>query len=253
MEPPSKPPYSYRVQRRIQMKAAGRGSFAAKALEHDDAKATKRHRKVRRVMAIVTIVPLVIAALLVYLASDHSPLRELTSTGSPIEIKQTADVMTGYQGIAHDPTKRKRLAELGDVRGEKFFEAAFRTRLLDEDMISKLVSRNSATDVPAGREWITAGEPMPPNSCSYTAPRADMLLEVLQMQGLRRCVLMCFNSRNWNNYPDRGVLVFFSDGTTAEYMTFKQARDDWGITEEEWADPAGKLFGIKPPFQHTYE
>jgi hypothetical protein len=239
------------VQRRIQLKAAGHGSFAAKALEHDDAKATKRSRKVRRVMVIVTIVPLVIAALLVYVVSDYSPW--MTHTGAPMDVKYTADLMSGCHDIAADPGKQRRLAELGDVRGEKFFEAAFRAKLLDDSLVSRLVSWNSTTDSRAGREWIAADEPMPPNSCSFTAPRADMLLEVLSLQGKNRCVVFCYNSRNWHNNPDRGVLAHWSDGDVAVYMTLDEAHDDWGITEEEWADPAGKLFGIKAPFQHTYE
>jgi hypothetical protein len=89
-------------------------------------------------------------------------------------------------------------------------------------------------------------------NCSYTAPRANELLRVMQFSGRDRCVLVTFNSRNWGNYDMHGVVASWSDGQIG-WLTFEQARDEWGITQEEWADPAGKLFGKKAPFQHTFE
>lgn len=71
--------------------------------------------------------------------------------------------------------------------------------------------------------------------------------------GEERCILLTFNARNWNNYPEEGVIVLWSDGVVGEWLTFDEASENYGITAEEWADPAGKLFGKKAPFQHTYE
>jgi hypothetical protein len=187
-----------------------------------------------------------------FLGSLFAPCGRSASKNK-IEVKQAADLMSGFAGIADDQAKQRRLRKLGDVRGEKFYEAAFKARLLDDTLLGKLVSKNSTTDSTADKIWIDTAEPLPEHSCSFTAPRADMLLEVLKLKGEQRCVVFCFNSRNWRNYPDHGVLVHFSDADIAEYMTFEDAHDNWGITEEEWDDPAGRLFGKKAPFQHTYE
>ena len=78
-------------------------------------------------------------------------------------------------------------------------------------------------------------------------------MDVLTRTGSDRCVILTFNSRNWQNYPDLGVIVLWSDGDIAEWLTFEEARQEWGITRAEWEDPAGQLFGRKAPFQFTYD
>ena len=254
MEPPSKPPHANgKLDIRKSLPARPQVFVAPRPAlrRHPDDPVEPTSTKVRR--GILWTVLLLIAGVLGLGVLYILTVPRISYTKDKIDRKQTADLMTGFQQIAVDRNMHGKLHDLGDLRGEKLYEAAFKAKLLDENLLTKLVSKKSGTDATADRDWIAAGEPMPPNSCSYTAPRADMLLEVLTMKGDDRCVVFCFNSRNWNNYPDHGVLVHFSDATTAEYMTFEDAHENCGITEEEWADPAGRLFGIKAPFQHTYE
>jgi hypothetical protein len=139
------------------------------------------------------------------------------------------------------------------ARGRELYEAMIRQELADS-ILFKLVSLNSTTDDAVGEDWLEDEKAeLPVNACSYTAPRGGDLEEVLGLKGTKRVVLITFNSRNWNNYPDKGVIVLWSDAETPSYMTFEDAHEDWGITRAEWDDPADKLFGKKHPFQHTYE
>jgi hypothetical protein len=254
MEPPSRPPYEYgkleirkSVPARPQVFVAPRPALRRHPEDPVEPTSTKVLRGILWTLTLLIVGVLGLGLLYVL------TVPKISHTKDKLERKQTADVMMGLQEMAANRNLQSKLHDLGDVRGEKFYEAAFKAKLLDEYLTDKLVSRNSESDATADRDWITTNKPMPPNSCSYTAPRADMLLEVLMMKGDERCVVFCFNSRNWHNYPDHGVLVHFSDGDVAEYMTFEDAHENWGITEEEWEDPAGKLFGKKPPFHHTYE
>jgi hypothetical protein len=153
-----------------------------------------------------------------------------------------------------DPQAKKRIALMKDHAGCQFWADCFEHGLLDPELARRLVSHSPKTgDFPA--EALSLREPgvrLSSEHCSYTAPKASELLRVLSMRGSNRVVMFTYNSRNWRN-NDKGVLCVWSDSEGAERLTFDEASSRYGITLEEWDDPAGKLFGKKTPFQHTYE
>ena len=140
--------------------------------------------------------------------------------------------------------------ELRDTKGRAFWQELCRRPEPFDSSVYKLVSLAGADEKADGDLLRSRKIDLMPENCSFTGPRAGELPELVKFT---RCVLVTFNSRNWNNYPEKGVIVIWSDQEKAEWLEFDDAADDWGITAEEWADPAGKLFGKKAPFQHTYD
>lgn len=179
---------------------------------------------------------------------------KLTEAKTKLELKQLGDLQTGMQNIAAGEAKRRRLKgpPLADAAGRAFYEHAFKKGLLDDTLVDKICSLNG-TDRPADKSFIESNGSLPATSCSFTAPRGDQLLSVMSGKGSKRTVVITANSRNWNNYPELGVPVLWSDGEVPVFMTFEEASRDWGITRDEWDDPAGKLFGKKAPFDKTFE
>ena len=201
-------------------------------------------------MVVIGILGLLVGILAV------AVIPKLTEAQNKLEIKQVGDIMSGFQNIAADGTKRAKLSKdkkVKDTKGAKFYEAAFKYGILDESLISKVVGLNS-TDVKAGTEWLEGDAEMPANSVSYTAPKASKLMEVMKMKGKQRTIILTFNSRNWANYGDKGVIVQWSDNQTAEYLTIDQAVEDpWNLDEKAWNENPQEIIGEKAPFDHTYE
>lgn len=209
----------------------------------------------RGVIAAAVFMFAALGVMFVFIISNCQPY-DLDSNKAKLEVKQTGDLRAGLERMLSDPANVDILAgdTVKDVRGEGFYEELLRRELLDDVLLSKLVSLNSKTDAKADKIWLyEPGGRMPDNSCSYTGPIAGELVEVLARKGDDRAVLITFNAHNWNNYPDHGIVVFWTDADVAEFLPFEYFEEHYGITEEEWADPAGKLFGKKAPFEHTYE
>lgn len=197
-------------------------------------------------MVVIGILGLLVGILAV------AVIPKLTEAKNKLEVKQLGDLMQGFQGIAADDAKKRKLNRLEDVKGEKFYEAAFARKIFEAELVSKLVSLNSTTDTKADKAWIEDGE-MPSNSCSYTAPEATKLLTVMNKKGSKRKVLITFNTRNWRNYPDHGSIVQWSDGETAEYMMYDIAEEDHGIDKETWENSPEEIVGEKAPFDETFD
>ena len=200
-------------------------------------------------MVVIGILGLLVGILAV------AVIPKLTEAQNKLEIKQVGDLMAGFQNIASDPAKKKKLRQpkVKDTKGEKFYEAAFKYKILEDGLIPKVVGLNSNTDTKAGKEWLEGDGEMPPNSCSYTAPKASKLLEVMNMKGSKRKVILSFNSRNWFNYGDAGVIVQWSDAETAEYITVDVATEDpWNLDEKAWNENPDEIIGEKAPFDLTY-
>jgi hypothetical protein len=181
---------------------------------------------------------------------------ENTRTKAVFEALTVGDLMASLNLIQSDDSKRRKLRadNVKDTQGRQFYEAAFNRKLLEDDLANKLVSLNSKTDKKADGLIFSDGDgTLEEFNCSFTAPIASELLSVMRRKGSERAVLITYNARNWNNFPTLGVIVQWSDAEKPVWMNFEEAQRDWGITAEEWADPAGKLFGKKAPFQHTYE
>jgi prepilin-type N-terminal cleavage/methylation domain-containing protein len=201
-------------------------------------------------MVVIGILGLLVGILAV------AVIPRLTEAKSKLEIKQVGDLMAGFQTLQSDDAKKKRLRDkkVSDTKGEKFYEAAFKKKLLDDSLLGKIVSLNTKEDAKADKEWIDAADGvMPPNSCSYTAPKASDLLAVMGAKGADRTVFLTFNKRNWNNYEDDGVIVQWSDAETAEYITKDIATADLNLDGETWASSPEELIGQKKPFNRTFE
>jgi hypothetical protein len=203
--------------------------------------------KIAIIIACVVVGVFVLGGVLVgVLAVATVP--KLAEAQQKLEIKQVGDQVAALQSVAADDMKKRKLRRHGELAGAELWSAMLRDDMVDGALTPRLVSLNTTTDTPASSPHSVG-----PNNCSYTLPRGDQLMRVMGRRGGERTVLITFNSRNWNNYPNQGVVVQWSDSEMAEWMTFEQAQADWGITQAEWNDPAGKLFGKKAPFQHTYE
>ena len=201
-------------------------------------------------MVVIGILGLLVGILAV------AVIPKLTEAKNKLEVKQVGDLMAGFQNLAADDSKKKLLRhkDVKDTKGEKCDEAAFKKKLFDDGLISKIVSLNSKTDAKADKVWIEEGGEMPANSCSYTAPAASKVLSVMSMKGNKRTIFLTFNSRNWSNYPDAGAIVQWSDGDTAEYMTKETATDDpFNLDGETWDNNPSEIIGEKKPFDNTFE
>ncbi|MCG3185303.1 MAG: hypothetical protein ICCCNLDF_03518 [Planctomycetes bacterium] len=199
-------------------------------------------------MVVIGILGLLVGILAV------AVIPKLTEAKNKLEVKQVGDLMAGFQNIAADDAKKRKLKDLKDVKGEKFYEAAFKKKLLEDGLLSKIVSLNSTTDSKADKAWIEQdGGEMPSNSVSYTAPKANDLLTVMSLKGKNRKIILTFNSRNWANYKDQGTIVQWSDGDTATYMTKDDATGEFSLDANAWDNSPGDIIGERPPFDRTFE
>lgn len=201
-------------------------------------------------MVVIGILGLLVGILAV------AVIPRLTEAKNKLEVKQVGDLMAGFQGIAADDSKRGKLGKKGvaEAKGEKLYEALFKKRLLDDALLSKIVSLNTKTDNKADKAWIEEeGGTMPANSVSYTAPKGDDLMKVMSLKGKGRKIVLTFNSRNWLNYEDQGAIVQWSDGETAQYMNKEEATDEHNLDAETWTNSPSEIIGEKAPFDRTFE
>jgi hypothetical protein len=172
--------------------------------------------------------------------------KKLVEAEEKAELEQLKELDHQLGRMTDDLGRLERLRgeSMESPKGGEFWALAFDKTILDQSFGQKLASP-CGSDTPWGRA------PMPRTAISYTAPQADELYRVMKLRGAERCVVITWNARNWRNLAGDKVPVVWQD--KVEFMTFEQANDDWAITPAEWGDPAGKLFGKKAPFQHTYE
>lgn len=157
--------------------------------------------------------------------------------------------------VAMDKRVKEDLARgpLAEHRGRKFYEACFRHKVLDGNMLSKMVA-SSGNDIEMDRRSLDDREEfvLDPLGCSWTGPQGNEAGLIMRLRGPARRIVICSNSRNWHNFENE-VLSVWSDGETAEYVYFDQVSDDHGISEEQWMDPGTELFGTKKPFDGVYD
>lgn len=210
---------------------------------------TRRGFTLVELMVVIGILGLLVGILAV------AVIPKLTEAKGKLEVKQVGDLMAGFQNLAADDAKKKTLRhkDVKDTKGVKFYEVAFKKNLFDDGLVSKIVSLNSKTDAKADKEWIETDGDMPANSCSYTSPIGGKILSVMSMKGKSRTIFLTFNEDNWGNYPDEGVIVQWSDGDTAEYMTKEMAMDDpFNLDGDTWDNNPGEIIGEKKPFENTF-
>lgn len=239
-----KPPYRYEEP------IASRPGYKVPNRIDDDQCMGRSPRPYVAVAATFMFVALAIMFGVIFLTTRSN---DLVTNTAHLEVKQMGDIRAALDQAFADERFLKLAESEPDVRGERMWARLIQERLIDEGNIGKLVSLNSPTDVKPYREDVMGGRPTSEPWCSYTAPSLGKLRKLYGHGGDDRAVLITFNARNWNNYPDEGIVVFWTDADVAEFLPFEYFEENYGITEEEWADPAGKLFGKKAPFQYTYE
>jgi len=199
-------------------------------------------------MVVIGILGLLVGILAV------AVIPKLAQASAKLEIKQVGDLMNAIQQINVDNSNRGKLltGKLKDAKGQKFYEEAIRRKLLDTDVINKMVSLSTKTDRKAS-EWDPQGpEPMPENSCSYTSPKGSDLVSSLTASGKNKCIVLTFNSNNWTNYDD-GVIVYWSGGDQAMYMAPDEAQEQHKIDAETFKNSPKDIIGSKKPFDRTFE
>ncbi len=139
-----------------------------------------------------------------------------------------------------------------NAKGRELYEAAVQEGVWPPELHWLVVSLNGP-DSPVGSRPHNAAMPIGKNNCSYTGPYGRDIAQLWGRKGADRRVVITFNGRNWNNYPEEGVIVFWSDADRASWLTFEEAERDWGITWDEWSNPSEKLLGKKAPFEFTHE
>ena len=148
---------------------------------------------------------------------------------------------------------KSKIKNLGEASGRAFFNAMFRMGMLDHEYLNKVVSLDSKQDDSADSAVFENNGPgLAQTNCSYTSPKAGAYSEVTGMKGSKRTVLFTYDTRNWDNYGDKGVIVCFSDAETPEFRDFATAEAQYGIGAADWARPQS-LIGVKKPFEHTFE
>ncbi len=200
-------------------------------------------------MVVIGILGLLVGILAV------AVIPKLTEAKNKLEIKQLGDIKTAFDNISIDKSKAGQLqkAPLKEARGRKFFEVAFKKKLLNDDLVGKIVSLNSG-DTSADKAFITdENMELGELNCSYTAPIGGELLVLMKKTGKLRKVLITFNARNWLNYADHGTIIQFSDGETADYMNKDTAATEYQIDADTWDTNPADIIGNKPPFDKTYE
>lgn len=135
--------------------------------------------------------------------------------------------------------------------GRSFWSDCFKRGLLEPFHAGRLASQGPAGDIRAETSDVQEAG-LTQGQCSYTSPKGGELLVTMELKGNNRAVLFCFDSRNWYNYPRKGVLVAWSTGEV-EYLAPTAANEKYGITEEEWKEPATKILGVKKPFHRTWQ
>lgn len=170
-----------------------------------------------------------------------------------LELKQLSDLQQGLEAASADAASRKALAQMNEKAGRAFWESCFKRRILDSGLLGKVVSLSSKVgDARVDSDFIEEDGTLPQSGCSYTSPKARDLLSTMNLRGSKRCAVITFDSRNWENYREYGVPVVWSESGAPEYLDFAGAAEVYKITKDEWANP-DKLLGAKKPFQNTFE
>jgi prepilin-type N-terminal cleavage/methylation domain-containing protein len=201
-------------------------------------------------MVVIAIIGLLVSVL----ATATLPkLKKASSEMDKIQMKDCYDELVRATQLDEGNKRKLHNEAIVEKKGYEFWEAMFRNKILGSEVLRRLVSKGGS-DTPADSRWLEdENGHLPVDSVSWTAPRTRNLFEVLKSHGKDKAVLFSFNGRNWNNYPDAGVLVLFAENEVPEYVTPETLKDyGWELSPEEWQSPSS-LFGQKRPFDGTWE
>src|SRR5690606_15216413 len=144
---------------------------------------------------------------------------KITLSKAALEQKQLGDLNWALRDALTIQGAESRLQRnVGEADGAAFWHQMLRHKLVEADILGKLVSLNSPGDIRAEGAVIDGSSLWRPEYCSYTAPRGSELAALLKRAGDERCVLITFNARNWDNYEEYGVIVLWSDGEGGEWL-----------------------------------
>lgn len=170
-----------------------------------------------------------------------------------LELKQLADLQQGLEAASADGKHRKAFAQMGEKAGRPFWESCFKRKILDSSLLGKLVSlKSKAGDSVSSSDFIEEDGVLDKSGCSYSSPRGKDLLATMNLRGSKKCVVISFDSRNWENYVEYGVPVVWSESGAPELLDYAAAAETFQVTKEDWKNPE-KLLGVKKPFQNTFE
>lgn len=201
-------------------------------------------------MVVIGILGLLVGILAV------AVIPRLVQAKRELEIKQLGDIRTAFQNlsIGQGVSARLQRVPLKDTQGRAFYNQGFKTKLFEADLLGKLISLNSPGDARADTAVIDD-----PNielediNVSYTAPKSQELMTVMNARGNNRTVLLTFNARNWHNYQEYGTIVQWSDAETAQYLLREEAEAGFQIDRESWDNNPKDIIGNKKPFDKTFE
>lgn len=201
-------------------------------------------------MVVIGILGLLVGILAV------AVLPQLSKAQAEMEKKQLGDLFSGLQAIAANQDAKRKLTSKAfkETQGRSFWEACFKTKVLATDMMRKVVSLQSKVGDIAADPKVADGEgEFTQGNCSYTSPKGEKLMETLNRVGKNKTIAISFDSRNWGNYPNNGVLVSWTDGEQAVYIDIALAESDYQISKNEWESPGDNIIGRKKPWDHTFE
>lgn len=202
---------------------------------------------------------MVVIAIIGLLASvlATSVVSKLKQASHDLDKKVLQDLYNNLQmkAATDDKTREKFVrGPIADTKGREFWEACFKHKVFDVDMLPKMVA-SGGDDIEMDRRSLDDRETflLDPLGCSWTGPEGKYCLYLLSARGKARRIAICANSRNWFNYEDE-VLSIWSDGETAEYVSFEQL-EGWGyeVTPEQWELPGEELFGKVKPFDGVFD
>lgn len=200
-------------------------------------------------MIVIAIIGLLAAVLTV--AVSH----QMVKSRAEIERVAMKDLISGLNQTLIDNRNSRllRSEQAKSLQGREFWQACFRHKLLDDKLLAKLVGLNSDDTVLA--ESPSEGGVIQPENCSYTAPRAADLRDMLNLGGKKRAVLISHNGRNWNSYSklSYGPLVVWTDSEIADYADPQSVMDEYKLGEADWSNPSSAILGKREPFHRTFE
>lgn len=192
------------------------------------------------------------AALLV--VATGATKAQLFQASAEHDRKNLGDLVQNIEQSLIDVKSRDKLKTMKEVSGRAFWSDCIKYGLLEREMIRKLVSIGSTAGDQGADSAVFEDQDggLTQGNCSYTSPKAEMLRTVMNLKGSKRTVLYSFDSRNWNNYGKKGVLVAWSEGD-ADYLTQSELVEVWKHPAENWKDPAAKIIGQLKPFNYTFQ
>lgn len=201
-------------------------------------------------MVVIGILGLLVGILAV------AVIPKLAKASADLEKKQVGDLMSALQQINIDNSNKAKLqkAPLKDARGHMFYAHCIRQKLLGADIVNKLVSLSSDAGDSKASDFSADSDPttFPASGCSYTSPKGSDLQAAMKAQGKEKCIVLTFDSRNWANY-DEGVIVYWSGGDQAEYMSADQAKAEFDIDPTTFKTNPKDILGNRRPFNRTFE